>query len=320
MTKIVILDGYTLNPGDLSWDGFKALGDLVVYDYTQKEEIIDRARDADVVLTNKTPLSAETIACLGKLRYIGVLATGYNVVDMEAAAARGIIVTNIPTYGTYSVAQMVFALLLEFCHHVALHSEAVKAGEWTRNRDFCFWKTPLIELKNKTIGLIGFGRIGRQVARIADALGMRILANDKIQCKTPDDDGFRWVSVEALLRESDVVSLHCPLFPETEGLINKDSLSLMKQTAFLINTSRGGLIVEQDLADALNHEQIAGAGLDVLSKEPPEADNPLLTAKNCFITPHISWATKEARSRLMEIAIENVASFLKGQPIHVVSP
>ena len=316
--KIVVLDGYTLNPGDLSWDRLKASGDLMVYDYTEKSDIHTRAVGAEILFTNKTPLTVEMMDQLPGLRYIGVLATGYNVVDVKAAAEREIIVTNIPTYGTNSVAQMVFALLLEMCHHVQLHSDAVFNGEWTHNRDFCFWKTPLIELSGKTIGIIGYGRIGRQVARIADAFGMRVLAYDKIQGQGSDLPSFAWASLDELLRQSDVISLHCPLFPDTAGLINQTSIAMMKPSAMLINTSRGGLIVDQDLADALNNGRIAGAALDVLSVEPPPADNPLLHAKNCLITPHISWATAEARSRLMDIAVDNLKSFLDGKPVNVI--
>jgi glycerate dehydrogenase len=318
MTKIVVVDGYTLNPGDLAWDGLSALGDLTVHDFTPADQIISRADGADILFTNKTPLTAGILEQLAGLRYIGVLATGYNVVDVKAAAACGIVVTNIPTYGTSSVAQMVFALLLELCHHVQVHSDAVKSGEWTKSRDFCFWKAPLIELKDKTIGIVGFGRIGRQVAAIADAFGMRILAHDKFQGDLPALNDFRWATLDELLRESDVVSLHCPLFPDTAGLINKASIAQMKQSAFLINTSRGGLIVDQDLADALNSGRIAGAGLDVLTVEPPPADNPLLKAGRCLITPHISWATAEARARLMAIAVDNLKAFLDGKPVNVI--
>ena len=318
MRKIVVLDGYTLNPGDLSWDGLKQLGEVTVHDFTPADKILVRADGAAILFTNKTPLAAETLAQLKDLRYIGVLATGYNVVDIAAAAQLGIVVTNIPTYGTQSVAQMVFALLLELCHHVQLHSDAVKAGEWTSSRDFCFWKAPLIELLGKTIGIVGFGRIGRQVACVAHALGMRVIAHDKRQADTPEYDGFKWVTLNELLQEADVISLHCPLFPDTQGMISKKSLARMKKTAFLINTARGPLIVEQDLADALDNGQIAGAALDVLSVEPPPAENPLLKAKNCLITPHISWATKEARTRLMNIAVENLKAYLDGEPANVI--
>lgn len=318
MTKIVVLDGYTLNPGDLSWENLEALGSLTVYDYTAPEDILSRASGADILFTNKTPLNADTLRRLDTVRYIGVLATGYNVVDIKTAVEKGITVTNIPTYGTRSVAQMTFALLLELCHHVQLHSDAVKSGEWTQNRDFCFWKTPLIELAGKTMGIIGFGRIGRQVAQIADAFGMRILAHDKIQENAPDFEGFKWTDRGELLRSSDVVSLHCPLFPDTEGLINRNSLNQMKASAFLINTSRGGLVIDKDLAEALNNKVIAGAGLDVLTTEPPSANNPLLKAENCLITPHISWATAEARTRLMKIAVDNLKAYLNGKPVNVI--
>ena len=318
--KIVVLDGYTLNPGDLNWQGFEELGSLEVYDRTEPSLILKRAQDAALLLTNKTPLTAETLKQLTSLRYIGVLATGYNVVDVKAAKELGIPVANIPTYGTASVAQFAFALLLELCHNVRLHADAVRAGEWTSHKDWCFWKSPLIELAGKTIGIVGFGRIGREVGAIAHAMGMRILAHDAVRTNPPDYDGFGWVSLEELLKESDVVSLHCPLFPETQGLINTERLALMKPTAFLLNNSRGPLIVDQDLADALNAGKIAGAAVDVLSVEPPPANNPLLSAKNCLVTPHISWATKEARSRLMGLAVENAKAFLAGKPRNIVNP
>jgi glycerate dehydrogenase len=316
--KIVVLDGYTLNPGDLSWDGFKKYAEPVVYDRTPPAQVTERVGDAELVLTNKTVLKSSTLRELPKLRYIGVLATGYNVVDVEEAHKLGITVTNIPTYGTSSVAQYAFALLLELCHQVKLHSDAVRAGEWTRSVDWCFWKTPLVELAGKTMGVVGSGRIGRQTMKIADAFGMRIIAHDTYTANTPEYEGFRWASLEELLRESDVVSLHCPLTPETEGLMNADRLKLMKPSAFLINTSRGPLVVDKDLADALNNNRLAGAALDVLSVEPPAETNPLLNAKNCLLTPHMAWATKEARSRLMDIAVENLAAFLSGKPQNVI--
>jgi glycerate dehydrogenase len=255
---------------------------------------------------------------LPSLRYIGVLATGYNVVDVQAAQRHGITVTNIPTYGTASVAQFVFALLLELCHHVGMHADAVRAGEWSRNADWSFWKSPLTELAGKTMGIVGFGRIGRATGRIADAMGMRVIANDAVEYHAPLYPGFRWAPVEELLRESDVISLHAPLFPETRGMINARTLALMKPGAFLINTSRGPLVVDQDLADALNAGRIAGAGLDVLSLEPPAETNPLLSARHCLVTPHIAWATVEARSRLMELTIENLSAFLGGTPQNVI--
>jgi glycerate dehydrogenase len=288
--KIVVLDGYCVNPGDLSWDGLRAFGEVVVYDRTPAAEAAARAHGATAVLLNKTPLTADTLAQLPDLKYIGVLATGYNVIDIEAARGLGITVTNIPTYGTASVAQFVFALLLELCHNVKLHADAVRAGEWSRHEDWSFWKSPLVELEGKTMGVIGFGRIGRSVGRIAVAMGMRVLANDTYQGDPPDYEGFHWASRDELLRKSDVVSLHSPLFPDTQGMIHAGTLAHMKSSAFLINTSRGGLVVDQDLADALNAGRLAGAGLDVLTVEPPAETNPLLTARNCLVTPHIAWA------------------------------
>ena len=317
--KIVILDGYALNPGDLSWDDIKALGDLTVYDRTPGDKIIERSAGAEILLTNKTPLMAETLEKLPDLRYIGVLATGYNVVDLDAAKQRGITVTNVPAYSTDSVAQMVFALILELTRHVQAHSDAVHRGEWVKSKDFSFWQTPQIELTGKTIGIIGFGQIGKAVARIADACGMRILATRTRNPEHPPLQGFSWADTNDILHESDIISLHAPLTPETQGLINSQTIELMKQSAFLINTARGPLVVEADLADALNSGRIAGAGLDVLSVEPPKPDNPLLTAKNCIITPHIAWATHEARMRLMDITVQNLKAFLAGKPINVVS-
>jgi glycerate dehydrogenase len=316
--KLVVLDGYCLNPGDLSWDALRRFGELTVFDRTRPDEVVERAAGAEIVFTNKTPLPGVVLAQLPALRYIGVLATGYNVVDVDAAKARGIAVTNIPTYGTASVAQFVFALLLELCHNVKLHSDAVRAGEWSSNPDWSFWKSPLAELAGRTMGIVGFGRIGRQVGRIADAMGMNVLAYDTYH-GGPPQYGFRWAELEELLRESDVVSLHSPLFPETQGMINANSLALMKPSAFLINTSRGPLVVDRDLADALNAGRLAGAGLDVLSVEPPAADNPLLSARNCLVTPHIAWATREARSRLMDLTVGNLAAFLSGKPVNVVA-
>ena len=317
--KIVVLDGYCLNPGDLTWDGLRALGEVTCHDRTSPSETVARAANADAILLNKTAIPRSVLEQLPKLKYIGVLATGYNVVDVAAARERGLVVTNVPTYGTASVAQFVFALLLELCHHVSLHAEAVRAGEWTRNPDWSFWKTPLVELSGKTMGVVGFGRIGRQAGAIAHAMGMRVIAHDTYHGNPPDWPDFRWASLEELLRESDVVSLHSPLLPETNGMINARTLEEMKPTAFLINTSRGPLVVDQDLADALNRGQLAGAGLDVLSIEPPAADNPLLTARNCLVTPHMAWATREARSRLMDTVVENVAAFVAGKPQNVVS-
>jgi len=326
MMKIVVLDGYTENPGDLSWNGFEQLGSLTVYDRTAydlkgKNLIIERAKGANAVIINKTPINSEIIdALLPELKYIGVLATGYNVVDVGYAAEKGVIVSNIPTYGTAAVAQMTIALLLELCHHVWAHSESVKNGEWSNNPDWCYWKYPLIELANKTMGIIGFGRIGQKVAQIAAALDMNVLAYDEVVHPELETPSIKYAPLDEVLTKSDVVSLHCPLFPSTQGLINKDTISKMKDNAMLINTSRGPLIVEQDLADALNSGKLAGAALDVVSSEPIRPDNPLLKAKNCIITPHISWAPKESRQRLMDIAVENLKAFLNGTPQNVVKP
>jgi glycerate dehydrogenase len=316
--KLVVLDGYTLNPGDLTWAPLLALADCAIYDRTPGHEIIARAKDAEIVLTNKTPLRAATLAQLPSLKYIGVLASGYDVVDVEAAALRSIPVTNIPEYGTRSVAQMVFALLLELSNHVALHAEAVRQGEWTSSPDWCFRKSPLIELAGKTIGIVGYGRIGRQVAEIARALGMKIMATSvRTPAAIPAD--LEWAPLDRILAAADVISLHCPLTPATRGIINASRLALMKPSAFLINTARGALIVESDLADALNSGRLAGAALDVLSTEPPLASNPLLTATNCIVTPHIAWATCEARTRLLQMAAGNVHAWLSGHPQNVVN-
>jgi len=316
--KIVILDGYTENPGDLSWEGFEKLGELTVYDRTPTDKIVEHIGDADAVITNKTPITAETLAACPHIKYIGVLATGYNVVDANAAKARGVPVCNIPTYGTEAVAQFAIALLLEICHHAGAHSEAVYAGRWESNQDWCFWDYPLIELANKTIGLIGFGRIGQATGRIAKALGMNVIAYDELQSDAGCEIG-EYVSLDTLFERSDVISLHCPLFPYTEGIINKDNIRKMKDGVIIINTSRGPLIVEQDLADALNSEKVYAAAVDVVSKEPIEGSNPLLKAKNCIITPHIAWAPIESRARLMDIAAESLQAFIDGAPIHVVN-
>ena len=316
--KIVILDGYTENPGDLSWEGFEKLGDLKVYDRSPIAEIPGRIGDADVVIVNKAPVSRETIAACPNIKFIGVLATGYNIVDVEAAKERGIIVANIPTYGTTAVAQMAFALLLEICHHVAAHSDAVYAGDWTNNADWSFWNYPLIELADKTFGVIGFGRIGQNAGKIAKAFGMKVIAFDEFENDAGREIG-EYVTLDELLAQSDVISLHCPLFPSTEGIVNKNTIAKMKDGVILINTSRGPLIVEQDVTDALNSGKIYAAGLDVVNQEPINADNPLLKAKNCFLTPHISWAPKESRKRLMDIAVENLQAFVDGKPINVVN-
>lgn len=318
--NIVVLDGYTLNPGDLSWDGFSRLGKLAVHDRTSPEEILGRIRGAQIVITNKTPLTAETLNApeASEVRYIGVLATGYNVVDVQAARRRGIPVTNIPTYSTDSVAQLVFAHLLEICHHVGAHDAAVRQGEWVKSRDFCFWHFPMIELAGKKLGIIGFGSIGRRVAQIGHAFGMEVLVLDR-QGKGPQAGlPYRFVPLETLYAESDVLTLHCPQTPETEGIISAESIALMKEGVIILNMSRGGLVKEQDLADGLRTHKVAAAGVDVLSSEPPVPDNPLLSAPNLFITPHIAWAPWEARARLMEIAVENLEGFLNGTPVNVV--
>ena len=320
--KIVILDGYTENPGDLSWEGLGALGELTVYDrtsLTDVNEAITRIGDAEAVITNKTPLPKAVFDACPGIRYVGVLATGYNVIDIAAAKAKGIPVCNIPTYGTDAVGQFAIAMLLEICHHVAHHSEAVHEGRWASCPDFCFWDYPLIELAGKTMGVIGFGRIGQVTGRIAKALGMKVIAFDRFQ----NDSGRAladYVDLDTLLAESDVIALHCPLFADTQGIINKASIAKMKDGVIILNNSRGPLIVEQDLADALNSGKVYAAGLDVVSSEPIKADNPLLSAKNCIITPHISWAPKESRQRLMNIAVDDFKAFLSGSPINVVNP
>ncbi len=317
--KIVILDGYTLNPGDLSWEGFESLGTVEVYDRTPADQITKRIGDADVVITNKVPITKETLSACPHIKYMGVLATGYNVIDVEAAKKKGVIVTNIPTYGTDAVAQFAIGLLLEICHHIGAHSDSVKALEWTNNDDWCYWNYPLIELAGKTMGIIGYGRIGQRTGQIAQALGMNVLAVDKFQMKELECDTMRYVELDELYKNADVIALHCPLFPDTEGMISKASIARMKDGVIIINNSRGPLIVEQDLAEALNSGKVYAAGLDVASAEPIQADNPLLKAKNCIITPHISWAPKESRQRLMDIAVHNLKAFNEGKPVNTVS-
>ena len=318
--KIVVLDGYTENPGDLSWDALEKYGELTVYDRTPYEDaaIAERIGDAEVVFTNKCPIRRPVFDACPGMKYISVLATGYNIVDVECAAEKGIPVSNIPTYGTASVGQFAIALLLEICHHVAHHSEAVHAGRWERNPDWCFWDYPLIELAGKTMGIIGFGKIGQTTGRIAKAMGMRVLATGSRETEAGREIA-EYVDQDTLLRESDVIALHCPLFPSTRGIINRDTIAKMKDGVILINNSRGQLVVEQDLADALNSGKVLAAGLDVVSTEPIRGDNPLLQAKNCFITPHISWAPKEARIRIMDISARNLESYLAGSPINVVN-
>ena len=318
--KIVELDGYAANPGDLSWDGLKELGELTVYDRTAPEDVLERAKGAQVILTNKVLITEELMEQLPELRYIGVLATGYNVVDIPAARKRGIIVTNIPAYSTMSVAQMVIAHLLNITNQVALHSAAVKQGEWQRNKDFSFSLTPLIELDGKTLGIVGLGNTGTATARIAQSLGMRILAYSSKSASTLAELGIEKAeSYEQLFREADALSLHCPLTEETKHLVNAEHLQLMKPTAILINTGRGPLVDEAALAAALNEGRIMAAGVDVLQEEPPRQGSPLIGARNCYITPHIAWATKAARERLMNIAVANVKAFLDGKPQNVVS-
>lgn len=316
--KIVVLDGYGLNPGDLSWEGMQALGEFTVYDRTAPGELLERAANAEVLLTNKTVITAEDMASLPSLKYIGVLATGYNIVDIQAAKERGIIVTNIPAYSTNSVAQMVFAHILNITQRVGHYAYANRHGRWANNPDFCYWDTNLIELDGKKMGIIGLGNTGKATARIAAAFGMQVCAStSKPQSQLPE--GIRKMELEDIFRECDIVSLHCPLTPETKDMVNAARLATMKPTAILINTGRGPLVNEQDLADALNKGVIAAAGIDVLSSEPPQYTNPLLTAKNCFITPHIAWATKEARERLMNIAVENLKGYINGEIVNNVA-
>lgn len=317
--KIIVLDGYTLNPGDLSWDSLKKIGDLTVYDRTPADKIIERIGDAEIIYTNKTPLTKETFDKVPNVKFVGVLATGYNIVDTEAAKSKGIAVCNVPTYGTDAVAQFTFALLLEICHHVWAHSEEVKKGAWTNSPDFCFWNYPLIELAGKTMGLIGFGRIGQTVSKIALSFGMKVLAYDSNKNKALENDSLKYAELDELLKKSDVVSLHCPLFDSTKGIINKNSIAKMKDGVMIINTSRGPLVVEEDLADALNKGKVGYAAVDVVSTEPIKKDNPLLKAKNCIITPHIAWAPKESRIRLMDVSVDNLRQFLAGKPINVVN-
>ena len=319
--KIVVLDGYTENPGDLSWAELEKLGQLTVYDRTAYEEsplIAQRIGDAEVIVTNKTPISQQTLEQCPNLKLIAVLATGYNVIDCAAARKKGVSVVNVPTYGTASVSQYSIALLLEICHHIGHHDQSVHAGNWANNADWCYWDYPLIELEGKTMGIIGFGRIGQAEGRIAKALGMRVLAYDLY----PSDSGRAigaYVDLDALYRQSDVISLHCNLTPENTRMINKDSIAKMKDGVILINNARGQLIDEQDVADALNSGKLAAAGLDVVYTEPIREDNPLLKAKNCIITPHISWAPKESRQRIMDVTAENIRAFLAGHPQNVVN-
>ena len=316
--NIVVLDGHTLNPGDLNWAGLQALGDCRIYDRTSATELLARAADADALITNKTLLNREIIEQLPRLKYIGVTATGFNVVEVAAAKAQGIPVTNVPAYGTRSVAQTVFALLLELTQRAGHHSRTVHDGRWVASPDWCYWDFPLVELDGLTLGIVGYGRIGQAVGRLAEAFGMKVLATTRTGA-VPTGANVGVVDLPTLLRTADVVSLHCPLTPETKGLINAERLALMKPSAFLLNTSRGPLIDDAALARALNSGQIAGAALDVLSVEPPPVDNPLLAAKNCVITPHIAWATKAARTRLLDMTVANLRAFVAGTPQNVVN-
>ena len=315
--RIVVLDGFTANPGDLSWEAFTRLGELVVHDRTPESLVIERAREAEAVITNKTKLQRQQLAELPRLRYIGVIATGYNVVDAAAARERGIVVCNVPEYATLNVVQAVFALLLELTLHTGHHAETVRDGKWSACKDFAYWDFPLIGLPGLTLGLVGYGRIGRAVGRAARAFGMNVIASRRRQNRG-EEDGVRFVELDRLFSVSDVASLHCPLTPETDKLVNAARLERMKHTAYVINTARGGVVDEAALAEALNQERIAGAGLDVLSVEPPPPDNPLLKAKNCIITPHIGWATRDARIRLLQVAADNLRAWQSGRPQNVV--
>jgi glycerate dehydrogenase len=317
--KIVVLDGYAENPGDLSWEALGALGELTVHDRTPPDLVPERIGQAEIVLTNKALVSKEAFEKCPGIKYVGVMATGYDIVDAEAATAKGVTVTNVPTYGTAAVSQHAIALLLEICHHVGHHAQAVAAGRWEENPDWSFWDYPLIELDGKVMGIIGFGRIGQATGQIAKAMGMEVLAFNPTQSEDGRRIG-RYVSLDELLAKSDVISLHCPLFPETRGIINEKTIAKMKDKAIIINNSRGPLIVEEDLAKALNDGKILAAGLDVVSSEPISGDNPLLSAKNCLITPHIAWAPKESRQKLMDVAVANLRAFLDGKPQNVVIP
>ncbi|KAF0170808.1 MAG: glycerate dehydrogenase [Limisphaerales bacterium] len=316
--KIVVLDGHTLNPGDLSWDALKVLGDCEIHDRTPPDQVAARCADAGIIVTNKALVPREVIAALPKLRFIAVTATGFNIVDAAAARERGIPVSNVPLYGTRAVAQFTIALLLELCHRVGAHADSVRAGDWVKSADWCYARFPLLELDGLTFGVVGWGRIGRATAEIARAMGMKVIAASR--SPKPPQDGVEFTDLDTLFRRADVVSLHCPLTPETKALVNAERLALMKPSAFLLNTSRGPLLDEAAVAAALNSGRLAAAGLDVLSTEPPKANNPLLTARNCLITPHQGWAAQAARARLMETTVANVKAFLAGTPQNVVKP
>ncbi|MEG1558083.1 MAG: D-2-hydroxyacid dehydrogenase [Oscillospiraceae bacterium] len=317
--KIVVLDGFAANPGDISWDGIRSQGELFVYERTQASDIIERIGDAQIACTNKCAITAEIMDACPSLKLICVFATGYNIIDVEAAKARGVLVANIPAYSTNSVAQMTFALILELCHHVGEHSHSVHTGAWVNSRDFTFWNYPLIELSGKTLGLVGFGQIGHAVAKIALAMNMNVLVNRQNMTKPLPEGAVTYASIDELLAQSDIVSLHCPLTKNNSGFINKASIAEMKDGAMLINTARGALVNECDLAEALKSGKLFGAAVDVLGTEPPKGDNPLLACDNCVITPHIAWAPKEARLRLFEIAERNIKSFIEGNPINIVN-
>ena len=319
--KISVIDGYTENPGDLSWDGLRTLGDVVIYDHSTKDEaeIIRRIDDAEIVVANKSPISRRVLDACPNAKYITIQATGYDPIDYVYAREKGIPVSNVPTYGTASVAQFAIALLLEICGHAAHHSDAVHAGRWAESGEWTFWDYPMIELAGKTMGIIGFGRIGQNVGRIAKALGMNVIAFNRSR-SAEGAEIAEYVELDELLHRADVISLHCPLFPETRGIINRETISKMKDGVIIINNSRGPLVVEQDLADALNSGKVYAAGLDVVSSEPISADNPLLKAKNCLITPHISWAPKESRQRIMDTTVENIKAFFAGVPVNVINP
>jgi glycerate dehydrogenase len=317
--KIVVLDGDTMGMSDDAWEPLRKLGEVEVYGQSTPEEVAARARPATVLITNKAPVTADVIAHSPDLRFIAMLATGFDPVDAAAARRRGIPVSNVPEYGTDSVAQLTFALLLELCNHVALHAAAVRAGEWSRSATFSFWKKPLLELAGKTMGVVGFGRIGRRVGELAHAFHMGVLAHDQFQVNPPAYQPFAWAGLDELFARADAITLHCPLTPESVGLVNRQRLRLVKPTAYLVNTARGPLVADADLAEALNEGRLAGAGLDVVSREPIRPDNPLLRARNCLITPHIAWATTEARRRLLDSVVTNVANFLAGKPTNVVN-
>ncbi|WP_194768426.1 D-2-hydroxyacid dehydrogenase [Tamlana sp. I1] len=319
--KLVVLDGYTLNPGDLSWKNLEEIGDLTVYDRTalDSKSILENIGDAEIIFTNKTPISKAVIEKAPQLKYIGVLATGYNIIDVDAAKKQGVVVCNVPSYSTKSVAQFTMALLLEMCHHVGNHNLAVQNGDWSKSPDFSFWNYPLIELEGKTMGIIGFGSIGQATAKIAQAFGLNIITYSRTKHPELETETCKYVSLESLFEQSDFISLHCPLSEETQGIINKNNIDKMKDGVMIINTSRGPLIHEEDLKNALNSGKVAGTAVDVVSEEPIKTNNPLLDAKNCMITPHIAWAPKEARMRLMDTAVKNIEAFIAGNPINVVN-